>query len=399
MIATGTDVKPIEIVFFMRNVKSAAFFEQMKGRGVRVISPDKLRVVSPTARWKDRFIIVDAVGVCEHDKTESCTLNRQPAKPLNQLLEYVAQGGTDADALITLAGRLARVQREFSIEQLAELQELAGGRSLPEIAHSLLTAVNTDRIHEVAVANASGSEPTEKQIKQAAAQLAQEAVTPIMKAAFRRRLLEIRSQNEQTIDRHSIDDVLYSGFDASAVQKAQAKVHDFRQWIDENHDELTALQVLYAGTRPLKIALKDLRKLKRALEAPPLNARPEGLWRAFQAVDGGKVQGNGGKPIADLVALVRHALKPESLLRPYADEVRTRYQQWLIERDAANNFSAEQRQWLDRMAEHIATSLRIAPQDFDAGWFAQQGSLGRATALFGNQLEPLMAELNEVLAA
>jgi type I restriction enzyme R subunit len=93
MIATGTDVKPIEIVFFMRNVKSAGFFEQMKGRGVRVISPDKLRVVTPSARSKDRFIIVDAVGVCENDKTECCTLNRQPSKPLAQLLEYVAQGG------------------------------------------------------------------------------------------------------------------------------------------------------------------------------------------------------------------------------------------------------------------------------------------------------------------
>src|SRR3984893_10394149 len=115
MISTGTDVKPIECVFFLRNVKSAGFFEQMKGRGVRVISPDKLRVVSPSAKVKDRFIIVDAVGVCEQDKTDSHTLNRQPSKTLEQVLEYVAQGGTDPDALTTLAGRLcaasARVHR------------------------------------------------------------------------------------------------------------------------------------------------------------------------------------------------------------------------------------------------------------------------------------------------
>src|SRR4029077_10374274 len=98
MISTGTDVKPIECVFFLRNVKSAGFFEQMKGRGVRVMSPDKLRTVTPSAKIKDRFIVVDAVGVCENDKTESCSLNRQPTKPLAQLLEYVAQGGTDPDA-------------------------------------------------------------------------------------------------------------------------------------------------------------------------------------------------------------------------------------------------------------------------------------------------------------
>ena len=92
MISTGTDVKPIECVFFMRNVRSGSFFEQMKGRGVRVMSPDKLRSVSPSARSKDRFIVVDAVGVCEQDKTNSHTLNRQPSKTLKQVLDYVAPG-------------------------------------------------------------------------------------------------------------------------------------------------------------------------------------------------------------------------------------------------------------------------------------------------------------------
>src|SRR3989449_1593968 len=129
MISTGTDVKSIECVFFLRNVKSAGFFEQMKGRGVRVISPDKLRVVSPSAKVKDRFIIVDAVGVCEQDKTDSHTLNRKPSAALKELLEYVAQGGTDPDALTTLAGRLARLQHEFTPAQLGELQELAAGKS------------------------------------------------------------------------------------------------------------------------------------------------------------------------------------------------------------------------------------------------------------------------------
>jgi type I restriction enzyme, R subunit len=400
MIATGTDVKPIEIVFFLRNVKSAGFFEQMKGRGVRVISPDKLRTVTPSAKAKDRFIIVDAVGVCENDKSDSCTLNRKPSASVKELLEYVAQGGTDADALTTLAGRLARMQRDFAPDQLAELQELAGGKSLPELAQALLNATNPDA-QRAAAANLPGltGEPTDAQIKQAADQLAQAAVTPIMKAAFRRRLLEIHTQNDQTIDRHSIDDVLYAGFDATAVQKAQAKVQDFKKWIDENRDELTALQVLYAGTRPLKIALKDLRKLKKALEAPPLNARPETLWRAFQAIEGDKVKGNGGKQLADLVALVRHALKPEMVLLPYADEVCARYQKWLAEHDAANKFTAEQRDWLDRIADHIATSLRIVPADFEAGEFFQKGGLGRATALFGDQLQPLLVELNEVMAA
>jgi type I restriction enzyme R subunit len=400
MISTGTDVKPIECVFFLRNVKSAGFFEQMKGRGVRVISPDKLRTVTPSARIKDRFIIVDAVGVCEQDKTDSQTLNRKPSASLEELLNYVAQGGLDPDALTTLAGRLARLQRDFSADQLAELKDLAGGKSFPDLAHDLLNACDPDAQIEAAkkLPGVVGA-PTEEQVKASAEQLAQQAVTPFLKAVLRRRLLEIRQQNEQTIDRHTIDDVLYAGFDASAVKKAQAKVKDFRAWIEDRKSELTALQVLYAGTRPFKLSLKELRQLRDALARAPLAVTPTQLWRAFQAVEANKVKGTGGEVLTDLVNLVRHALIPTFTLVPYREELRERYQKWLKDRDADNTFTPEQREWLDRMAEHIATSLVIQPEDFETGWFGQQGSLGRAHALFGDKLQPLMTDLNEKLAA
>ena len=399
MISTGTDVKPIECVFFLRNVKSAGFFEQMKGRGVRIMSPDKLKVVTPSAKVKERFIIVDAVGVCEQDKTDSHTLNRKPSATLSELLEYVAQGGTDPDALTTLAGRLARLQREFSPAQLSELRDLAGGKSFPDLAGDLMRACDPDSQIAVAKETFGVEKPSEDQIKRITEKLAQAATTPFMKATFRRRILEIRAQNEQTIDRHSVDDVLYAGFDASAVDKAQAKVKDFRAWIAAHKDELTALQVLYSGTKPLKLSLKDLRQLKEALSTPPLTASPTQLWRAFQAVEGEKVKGLGGTQLADLVTLVRHALIPDFTLVPYAEEVRARYEAWLAERDDVKAFTPEQREWLDRMAEHIATSLAIEPDDFQNGWFGQHGSLGRAHALFGDKLKPLLAELNERLAA
>ena len=90
---------------------------------------------------------------------------------------------------------------------------------------------------------------------------------------------------------------------------------------------------------------------------------------------------------------------PAMTLVPYRDGLRERYQVWLRERDADNTFTPEQREWLDRMAEHIATSLAIEPDDFETGWFGQQGSLGRAHVLFGDELEPLMTELNVRLAA
>jgi type I restriction enzyme R subunit len=399
MISTGTDVKPLECVFFMRNVKSAGFFEQMKGRGVRVISLDKLRTVTPSAKGKERFIIVDAVGVCEQDKTDSHTINNKPSAKLEELLNYIAQGGIDPDALTTLASRLARMHHQFTASQLVELRDLADGKSFSDLARDLLHACDPDAQVEAARWATGADQPAEAQIKTAAEQLAQDAVTPFMKAAFRRRILEIHLENEQTIDRHTIDDVLYAGFDASAVEKAQSKIKDFRTWIEDRRDELTALQVLYSGTRPLKLSLKDLRQLKEAIARPPLAATPTQLWHAYQAVEGDRVKGSGGEMLADLVALVRHTLMPSLVLVPYREELRGRYQMWLKERDADKVFTPEQKEWLDRMAEHIGTSLAIAPEDFDSGWFGQHGSLGRAHALFGNKLTPLMTELNERLAA
>ncbi len=108
----------------------------------------------------------------------------------------------------------------------------------------------------------------------------------------------------------------------------------------------------------------------------------------------------GGEQLADLVALVRHALTPQIPLLPYAEQVRECYRVWRHDQDnASRNFTSEQSEWLDRMAEHIATSMAIEPGDFEDGWFGQHGSLGRAHALFGDKLNPLLAEMNESLAA
>ena len=50
MIATGTDIKPVEVLIFMRDVKSEGYYEQMKGRGVRTIPDADLRRSRPTPR-------------------------------------------------------------------------------------------------------------------------------------------------------------------------------------------------------------------------------------------------------------------------------------------------------------------------------------------------------------
>lgn len=116
MIATGTDVKPIGCLLFLRNVKSANYFEVMKGRGVRVIDPDQLQSVTPDAVAKAHFVFVDAVGICEQNKTEAKPLDREPSIPLEKLLNTVATGAASADIASTLSARLPRLNRRLNTE-------------------------------------------------------------------------------------------------------------------------------------------------------------------------------------------------------------------------------------------------------------------------------------------
>jgi type I restriction enzyme, R subunit len=122
MIATGTDIKPLEIVLFMRSVKSRTFFEQMKGRGVRVIPDTEFQAVTPDAKSKTHFVIVDAVGVCERDKTDSRPLERRRHVPFDKLMEVVAYGNRQEGVLTSLSGRLARLERQLEDKEKAELK-------------------------------------------------------------------------------------------------------------------------------------------------------------------------------------------------------------------------------------------------------------------------------------
>jgi type I site-specific restriction endonuclease len=150
MIATGTDIKPVEIVMFMRAVKSRSFFEQMKGRGVRVIKPDDLKAVTPDAATKDHFVIVDAVGVCEQDKTDARPMEKKPSVAFDKLLQAVAFGNTEEDVLTSIAARLARMEHRIGQEDEKRIIKTSGGLTLRDLSRRLIDAVNPDRLVEAA---------------------------------------------------------------------------------------------------------------------------------------------------------------------------------------------------------------------------------------------------------
>jgi len=383
MIATGTDIKPLEIVMFMRAVKSRTFFEQMKGRGVRVINPADLQSVTPDAKAKDHFVIVDCVGVCERDMTDSRPMDQQKSVSLEKLLQAVALGNTQPDVLSSVAARLARLERDLPAADQARIAQAAGGLTLKDLARSLVNALAPDQ-------------PPGR-----AAAAAQSAIKPFSSPALRELIVTLKRQNEQVIDTVTQDQVLEAGFSGAARERAQKIVGTFEHFIRQHKDEITALQILY--NRPTKAPLKfeDLKSLAGALHAPPHLISESALWQAYAALDKSKVKGASTKRIlTDLVSLVRYAMHQENELVPYPERVAANFKAWMAQQQAAGRgFSEEQRWWLEKMADHIASNLGLEAEDFELPPFNQRGGLGKVHQIFGAELPKVIEAMNRELAA
>jgi type I restriction enzyme, R subunit len=404
MIATGTDIRPLEVVMFMRAVRSRNFFEQMKGRGVRVIGPTDLQAVTPDAKAKTHFMIVDCVGVCEQELTDSKPLERNPTVPFEKLLQAVAFGSTDPDILSSLAGRLARLDCRLGKPERDALARTADGLTIKDLASRLVQAIDPDEQVEaarVAAGLPTDVEPTAEQVQQVAERLLQAAVKPIAaNPALREQLCFMKQQFEQTIDTLSKDQVIEAAFSASAKEKAKGLIESFELFIREHKDEITALQVLYSQPYAKRLHFADIKALAEAIHAPPRQWTPERLWKAYEMLDRTKVRGSGGQLLSDIVSLVRFALHQENELVPYADQVEQRFENWLAQQEThGRRFTDEQRQWLELIKDHVAGSLRIEMDDFDYTPFAQRGGAGKAVRVFGAELRVLLDELNEALAA
>ncbi len=403
MITTGTDVKPIECVMFMRDVKSRTLFEQMKGRGSRVIKPDDLRGVTGDATSKTHFVIVDAVGVCESELVDTHPLEKKPNVSLEKLLEAVAFGNREKEVLSSLASRLARLDRQLNNEDKKMLGDLAGGRSLSAIAGEIVRALDPDQQLEAAQSSTAtpGCAPSPEEIEKAATALLIEAAKPIVaNPALRNKLVELKKSYEQTIDTVSKDQVLEAAFSVEAKEKAKGIVQSFEQFIREHKHEITALQILYSRPYKQRLTLKEIKALADTIQRPPYSWTPETLWRAYEALDKSKVRGSGGKVLADIVSLVRFALHQDGELAPYREKVNQRFADWRAKQESnGRKFTEEQRQWLEAIRDHIADSLTIETEDFEYVPFAQRGGFGKARQLFGKDLEMLLDDLNSVLAA
>ncbi len=405
MIATGTDIKPVEIVMFMRSVKSKTFFEQMKGRGVRIVDKDELRAVTPDAPAKTHFVIVDCVGVTEGELADTQPLERKRHVSFKHLLEHVAMEGSDPEILSSLASRLSRMDKQFGPKERGRVAEASGGAALADITHAIVHALDPDVQVEQARQDfevPEGEEPSEDQVQQAAKALLKTASQPLATNPKLRNLLQdLKKQFEQIIDEISQDTLLGAGLSEEAREKARELVKSFEEFLEENKDEIDALQFFYSQPYSERLHYGDIKVLAAAIGAPPRSWTPEKLWRAYDMLDRGKVRGaSSQRLLTDIVSLVKFALHRDDTLVPYHDQVYERFANWMQQQaNKGREFSPEQVRWLEMIRDHIATSLEIRTDDFQYAPFTQEGGLAKATQVFGGGLPNVLAELNEVLAA
>jgi type I restriction enzyme R subunit len=400
MIATGTDVKPVEMVVFMRMVRSRSFFEQMKGRGVRTISDSDLQVVTPDAAHKDRFVLVDAVGVTETNLIETTPLERKRGVSLEKLLHQVALGQVSEDLVSTLASRLARIDSRITPADREKLEAVAG-QSLQSIEHALIEAIDPDRQLAAAQIASGSSEPSEAELAKAKATMLEQAVRPIAaNPDLRAQLVNVQRSFDQVIDEISIDRVTRAEFAVDARDRAREYVESFKAFLDEHKDEITALQVLYSRPYAKRLTYRDVKELAEAIGRPPHRWTPERLWEAYETLDASKVRGSAGTVLTNIISLVRFTLGADDELAPYPEQVEERFEAWLLQQQTAGRtFTDEQLDWLRLIRDHLAASLSIEPQELLDPPFSQRGGLGRARELFGQDLDDLLTELTEAIAA
>lgn len=418
MIATGTDVRPLEILLFMRDVKSKSYYEQMKGRGTRTCSLEELHSKgSPAAKYsKDHFVIVDAIGVESSLKTDSRPLEKAPGIALKDVLQSIAVGNTSEEMLTTLANRLLRLDKQLNEKDKLKLTEKAGGLTISQLAKQLLQAHDPDskqNITDKINSNLKGHAPDviNKTIQTNLQKLIDLAVAPFNNPDLREFIVDIRKKYDQIIDVVNVDTVTKLGWVKDQVQDAEKLIRDFKTWIMLHRDEITALQIFYAQPyRRRELTYKMIKDLYEVLTLEQPAIRLNHLWDAFTTQEDNDSEGKlvkrtqrTEKPkqeLALLVSLIRKAIGIDEWLHAYDKTVDRNFQEWVFKKQAGNlKFSEEQMHWLRMIKDYVAGSFHLDKDDFELDPFNKNGGLSKFYQVFGDQYEDIMNELNEVLAA
>jgi type I restriction enzyme R subunit len=406
MIATGTDIRPLEVLLFMRDVKSRSYYEQMKGRGTRTCSLDELRSTgTPAAKFtKDHFVIIDAIGVEKSQKTDSRPLEKKPGLSLKEVLEGIAMGNKDEEMLSTLANRLIRLDKQITDKERALFAEKAGGKTINGVVKDLLNAYDADTVESLKLnVQRDNPEATPEQLEALLtthhSQLT-EAATAVFNAwELRSFLIDVRKKYDQYIDHINPDEITSMGWVANSKAAAEALVHDFEQWIEAHKTEITALQIFYAQPyRRRELSYVLLKELAETVKMQKPQLAPLHVWQAYEQLE--KVVGRPKGELMALVALVRRVSGMDATLTAFDKTVDRNFQDWIFRKQAGTlKYTEEQVQWLRMIKDYIAASFHLERDDFELDPFNKQGGLGKMWRLFGEETDAIINELNESLVA
>ena len=399
MIATGTDVKPLECLIFMRDVRSKNYFEQMVGRGTRTIGVDDLQKVTPSATEnKDHFVIVDAVGVTKSKKSETRSLERKPTVSMKELMMNVALGDKSEDTLTSLANRITRLDKQMTEKEHKEFKKNIGLRAR-DIANNLLNAFDEDVIAEKAKSFIMSGVPTQKDMEKAKKELLDEATKPFYNPDNRDFIENIRRSHDQVIDTVNLDSVVFAGFDSQKEENADKVIASFKEFIEENKDEIIALRIIYNESykdRPMMIEqLKSLyEKLKKK------NITIDRLWDCYYIKFTDKVKRGTVAQLTDLISIIRFEIGAMDELTSFADRVNANFKEWTFRKNAGySQFTEEQMEWLRLIKDHIISSLSILDEDLDYTPFDHKGGLLGFYEAFGDNYKNILYEMNVELVA
>jgi type I restriction enzyme, R subunit len=406
MIATGTDIRPLEVLVFMRDVKSRSYYEQMKGRGTRTCSLEQLRATgTPSAKFtKDHFVIIDAIGVESSQKTDSRPLEKKPGMSLKDLLQNVAMGNTEEEILSTLANRLIRLDKQINEKEKANFATQANGHTISHVVKELLNAYDPDTVEslklKVESENQNASPDTlNSQLSTLHSELIEQAVSVFNNPELRNFITDVRKKYDQVIDTINADSITNIGWVKDQEAAAALTISNFTAWIQAHKDEITALQIFYDQPyRRRELTYKMIRDLyeKITTEQPLLS--PLHVWRAYEQL--GQASGGAKNELTALVSLIRTITGIDGALTGYDKTVDKNFQDWVFKKQAGTlKFTEEQMQWLRMIKDYVAGSFHVDKEDFELDPFNKNGGLGKMWQLFGDKTDEIIEELNEVLAA
>ena len=404
MIATGTDVRPLECLIFMRDVRSANYFEQMKGRGTRTITLEELQKVTPNAKVKKtHYVLVDAVGVCASKKRVSGIFEKNPSVPLDDLLKKAVFAHIDADEATTLAGRLLRLNQVLTPQEERKVAEMSGGKSLKDIASGLYYAFEQDVVNE-RTAEVKAKEPAladDAAQKKAQRQLVAEACRPF-NGELRTFIVGARKAHDQILDQ-SLDRVSKSEWAAETAEKSRNRIKDFNAYLESVKDEVEVLSIYYAQPyRRKEVTLKMIREFLEKLDAEKPTLAPEYVWESYRNI-GEMTDPFDGTREAALLALIRRTVGIDQTVTPISKTVEANYKAWAF---AWNNshpnakIAGESAEFMQCVRDFFKTGFHMEKDDFDLGRVADLGGYFKFRKIFGADLAAtVLDELNAKLAA